>query len=154
ENPQAVEQDDVDLPPGSLTDAGLETAKAFGITASSNGHTVERSRTEAGPAIAPGSRVVVHGIVAQPHLNGQFGTAVEFDEAEGRWKVAMDDGGGKMLRPGNLAACGQADGQSAGFAPAAPAAAPAGGSAADAACGVISPGDLASSWLASGRSRT
>ena len=39
---------------------------------------------------------------AQPQLNGQLGTAVEWDEGEGRWKVMMDDGAGKMLRAANL----------------------------------------------------
>ncbi|CAK0797088.1 unnamed protein product [Prorocentrum cordatum] len=52
-----------------------------------------------------GSRVIVSGIRAQPHLNGQLGTAVEFDSAEERWKVVMDDGSRKMFRPGSLTAC-------------------------------------------------
>ena len=42
------------------------------------------------------------GLKAQQLLNGQLGTAVEWDEGEGRWKVMMDDGSGKLLRAANL----------------------------------------------------
>lgn len=53
-------------------------------------------------SLAPASRVQIIGLRAQPYLNGQLGTVVEWDDAEGRWRLLMDDGCGKMLRPANL----------------------------------------------------
>ncbi|CAE8656835.1 unnamed protein product [Polarella glacialis] len=58
--------------------------------------------TPAGPAVAPGSRVRVGGLQLRPDLNGCIGTAVEWDVAEGRWKVRMDDGSGMMFKSDNL----------------------------------------------------
>jgi len=60
---------------------------------------------EAAEPVAPGARVEVCGMTAQPHLNGQFATVVEWDEGEGRWKVRMDDGTGKILKSVNLILC-------------------------------------------------
>ncbi|CAK0888950.1 unnamed protein product, partial [Prorocentrum cordatum] len=71
-------------------------------------HTPQAGCPESTQAITAGSRVTVCGVRAQPHLNGQFGTAIEFDNAEGRWNVVMDDGSGKLLRPANLTVCGDA----------------------------------------------
>lgn len=61
-----------------------------------------RARVEEAAPIGPGSRVRVFGIKAQPHLNGQCGRVVEWSDAEGRWKVHMDDGSGKALKASNL----------------------------------------------------
>lgn len=54
------------------------------------------------PALCPGHRVRISGLQAQPTLNGQEGVLVEFDDALGRWKVAMEDGSGKALKPQHL----------------------------------------------------
>jgi len=50
----------------------------------------------------PGSRVCVDGLKTQPHLNGQLGTLVEWDDRQERWKVRMDDGSGKMFKIVNM----------------------------------------------------
>lgn len=54
------------------------------------------------PALYAGHRVRISGLQAQPALNGQEGVLVEFDDALGRWKVAMEDGSGKALKPQHL----------------------------------------------------
>merc|ERR1719399_1120828 len=38
-----------------------------------------------------GARVRISGLVARAELNGKQGTLHEFDAAEGRWRVVMDD---------------------------------------------------------------
>lgn len=50
----------------------------------------------------PGQEVRVKGLLARPDLNGQKGTIVELDFYEGRWKVRMQDGTGKLLKTENL----------------------------------------------------
>merc|ERR1719229_1639465 len=50
-------------------------------------------------------RVVVQGLTAQPQLNGQLGTLVEWVDEEGSWRVVMDECIGKMLKPLNLEHC-------------------------------------------------
>ena len=50
---------------------------------------------------APGSRVVVHGIVSKVHLNGQHGVVEFFNESTGRFAVSI--GGTRLaLKPENL----------------------------------------------------
>eukprot|EP00927_Polykrikos_kofoidii_P005184 TRINITY_DN12068_c0_g1_i1.p1 TRINITY_DN12068_c0_g1~~TRINITY_DN12068_c0_g1_i1.p1 ORF type:complete len:1395 (+),score=291.46 TRINITY_DN12068_c0_g1_i1:614-4186(+) len=57
-----------------------------------------------GDPLKPGSRVRVRGLVMRPEMNGHTGSLVGFDEAEGRWRVRMDDGSGKTLRVEHLQA--------------------------------------------------
>lgn len=59
------------------------------------------SNTSGNVAIVAGMRVRVHGLRNNVAVNGREGTAVEFDAAQGRWKIDMDDGSGKMLKPDN-----------------------------------------------------
>lgn len=49
-----------------------------------------------------GTRVFLKGLTQHPHLNGATATLIDFDVAERRWKVHVDDGGLKLLRPQNL----------------------------------------------------
>lgn len=51
---------------------------------------------------AEGDRVRVTGLKTRPDLNGILGSIIEWDDAERRWKVHMDDGSGKMLRTCHL----------------------------------------------------
>jgi hypothetical protein len=44
---------------------------------------LSRSRQSAEAPLL-GSRVVIHGLVAKPELNGRAGTAVSFDDDKGR----------------------------------------------------------------------
>jgi len=46
---------------------------------------------------------------SQPHLNGSLGTVDSWDEGHQRWKVRMDDGSGKILKPTNLQTVGPAE---------------------------------------------
>eukprot|EP00929_Paragymnodinium_shiwhaense_P115200 TRINITY_DN8390_c0_g1_i1.p1 TRINITY_DN8390_c0_g1~~TRINITY_DN8390_c0_g1_i1.p1 ORF type:complete len:1680 (-),score=385.42 TRINITY_DN8390_c0_g1_i1:11-5050(-) len=55
-----------------------------------------------GRELAAGRRVRVVDLIGRPELNGQYGTTVDYIEAEGRWKVRMDDCSGKLLKPINL----------------------------------------------------
>eukprot|EP00929_Paragymnodinium_shiwhaense_P031417 TRINITY_DN17603_c0_g1_i2.p1 TRINITY_DN17603_c0_g1~~TRINITY_DN17603_c0_g1_i2.p1 ORF type:complete len:1200 (+),score=276.52 TRINITY_DN17603_c0_g1_i2:156-3755(+) len=54
--------------------------------------------------ITAGCRVRVVGLASQPELNGCEGIAIEWDAPQGRWRVLMDSGLGKLLRPGQLQA--------------------------------------------------
>jgi len=56
-------------------------------------------------ALSVGDRVRVTGLSARAELNGQMGTLVEELPYEGRWKVNMDDGTGKVFRGTNLESC-------------------------------------------------
>eukprot|EP00971_Amphidinium_carterae_P237558 4715850-Amphidinium_carterae.1 len=49
-----------------------------------------------------GARVTIHSIKAQPDLNGLQGTLLSWVEAEQRWKIRVDNGLGKFLKPDNL----------------------------------------------------
>jgi hypothetical protein len=50
-----------------------------------------------------GRRVVIHGLVAKPELNGRTGTALSFDDDKGRYSVALDDASSSlMIKPCNL----------------------------------------------------
>lgn len=62
--------------------------------------------------LADGMRVVVYGLQARGDLNGQEGTLVEYDYDQGRWRVRMDDGSGKLLRAVNLKPCTELTGSS------------------------------------------
>jgi len=53
-------------------------------------------------SIEPKMRVQVDGLQVRPDLNGSFGTVVEWDDREQRWKVLLDDGTGKLLKESNL----------------------------------------------------
>jgi len=46
--------------------------------------------------------VTIVGIKSQAHLNGCIGIVVDWDAHEGRWKVRMEDGSGKMFKTENL----------------------------------------------------
>ena len=55
------------------------------------------------PALSPGARVRVHGIVAKPELNGQRGVVTGFDASSGRCSVQLEDGRGPYkIKPENL----------------------------------------------------
>merc|ERR1719482_268387 len=56
----------------------------------------------------PGQRVRIAHLQARPELNGLEGTIVQWDVAEERWRIRMDDGTGKMLRAANLEAASAA----------------------------------------------
>lgn len=52
--------------------------------------------------LVPGTRVRVIGIQRCPEYNGREGELVDFDEAEGRWRLLLDDGTRLLLNPDNL----------------------------------------------------
>jgi len=52
--------------------------------------------------LVPDARVRICGLVARGDLNGQEGSLVDFDENDERWRIIMDDGSGKLMRPQNL----------------------------------------------------
>ena len=56
-------------------------------------------------ALTLGDDVVLHGLQAQPELNGIRGLLVNFDEVACRWEVVLADGSSKMLRPEKLQRC-------------------------------------------------
>merc|ERR1719223_2274237 len=62
------------------------------------------SQTALHDALAPGQRVEIVGLQSCPELNGAMGVVVELDAGQGRWKVRMDDGSGKMMKASNLQA--------------------------------------------------
>jgi len=89
--------------------AGAEWGKETGAVQKTVGVSLEAPRGDAGPptassdaSIVPGSSVCVRGLQGRPELNGQVGTVVQWDDSEARWKVRMEDGSGKMLKPANL----------------------------------------------------
>lgn len=49
-----------------------------------------------------GARVRVKGLKQRPELNGKVGTLHSFMEEEGRWKVRLEDGSGRKLKPENI----------------------------------------------------
>jgi hypothetical protein len=51
---------------------------------------------------AIGQPIHVVGLMERPELNGKRGTVIDFHEGDGRWKVRLDDGTGKMLKPTNM----------------------------------------------------
>ena len=60
-------------------------------------------------AVTPllGMRVAINGLVAKPELNGRTGTAVRFDDDEGRYWVELDDTSSScMIKPCNLLPAG------------------------------------------------
>jgi hypothetical protein len=64
---------------------------------------------EAELAVTPllGSRVLIKGLVAKPELNGRTGTAVRFDDDEGRYWVELDDTSSScMIKPCNVLPAG------------------------------------------------
>jgi len=85
-------------------------------------------------------RVRVKGLQARPDLNGCLGSVVEWDAGEGRWKVLMDDGSGKMLRASNLEECKAGASADASAVPAAAATANISSSPDDSARGPFLPG--------------
>jgi hypothetical protein len=67
----------------------------------------EVARAAAPPNILTGKRVVINSIVGKTELNGRTGTAVRFDDAEGRYFVELDVSPGEksssfMIKPCNL----------------------------------------------------
>mmetsp|Transcript_79548 Transcript_79548/g.138016 ORF Transcript_79548/g.138016 Transcript_79548/m.138016 type:complete len:239 (+) Transcript_79548:95-811(+) len=88
----------------------------------------------AAPVAAPpsnelkvGMKVKVCNLQARPELNDLVGVLTEFEEARGRWKVELENGGGaKLFKIANLAPAGPADAAAKAVAtpsrPAAPAA--------------------------------
>lgn len=50
----------------------------------------------------PGERVCIKGFITRHDLNGQLGTLVAWDTEQGRWKVRMDDGSGKVFNVRNF----------------------------------------------------
>lgn len=58
--------------------------------------------------LRPEDRVRIVGLVARSDLNGHEGSLVSHIEAEGRWRVRMDDGSGKTLRAEHLERLGSA----------------------------------------------
>lgn len=54
----------------------------------------------AGPA--PGQLVRIVGLKAMPELNDRCGTLVRYDVDEGRWRVRLSDGSGKLVKESNL----------------------------------------------------
>lgn len=64
-------------------------------------------RLHAAPAVAVdgrsvGQQVTVKGLQSGAHHNGKRGTLVEWDEKDGRWRVALEDGERVSLRPSNF----------------------------------------------------
>lgn len=72
-----------------------------GGAGSSNPEAVASPST-ASAAFHPGDRVRIAGLRSRADLNGQSGEIVEFVVADGRWRVWMDDGTGKSLKPEHL----------------------------------------------------
>lgn len=56
----------------------------------------------ASAVVAPGARAWVHGLQTRPDLNGLEVAVLAWDVAQGRWKVRMGDGTGKLFKPTNL----------------------------------------------------
>jgi len=56
-----------------------------------------------GGKVTVDARVCVVGLTSTPEVNGKMGTVVAWDSKKERWRVRMDDGGGKNLRIANLA---------------------------------------------------
>jgi hypothetical protein len=67
----------------------------------------EAARAAAPPNILTGKRVVINSLVGKTELNGRTGTAVRFDDFEGRYSVELDVSPGEkcssfMIKPCNL----------------------------------------------------
>uniref|UniRef100_A0A6T1ECE3 Uncharacterized protein n=1 Tax=Alexandrium monilatum TaxID=311494 RepID=A0A6T1ECE3_9DINO len=94
------------LRPANLARMGV--AEAGGGSASSADHLEADQRPSANSGerteqgLAAGTRVVVKDLKARPDMNGRHGRLLAYNEAEGRWRVVMDDGSGLSLRPANL----------------------------------------------------
>lgn len=52
--------------------------------------------------VAVDKRVRAVGLLVAEELNGQVGTVKDWDDAQGRWRVIMDDGAGRLFFPDNL----------------------------------------------------
>ena len=50
-----------------------------------------------------GKRVIIHGVVAKPELNGKKGTCISYDAERGRIVVRLDAGDTVSLKPNNVA---------------------------------------------------
>lgn len=64
----------------------------------------EKEEEEEGDGLEEGAKVCIRGLcsAAAKHLNDQVGTLSAFDVAAGRWKVRLEDGGLKAIKPENL----------------------------------------------------
>lgn len=63
------------------------------------------SRDAERPELQSGRRARLIGLKTRADLNGQEGTLVEYAAAESRWRVRMDDGTGKAMKPEHLQLC-------------------------------------------------
>eukprot|EP00933_Yihiella_yeosuensis_P002200 TRINITY_DN10363_c0_g1_i2.p1 TRINITY_DN10363_c0_g1~~TRINITY_DN10363_c0_g1_i2.p1 ORF type:complete len:563 (-),score=132.01 TRINITY_DN10363_c0_g1_i2:931-2619(-) len=52
--------------------------------------------------LCPFTPVRLVGLQSSPELNGKTGTCKIWDSAKSRWLVKLDDGGERLLKPGNL----------------------------------------------------
>eukprot|EP00439_Symbiodinium_sp_Y106_P019268 s541_g2.t1 len=87
-----------------LPQTSLEPMEDWNVPGPTQGSTVRRQppAEEEAPCFGADARVVVQGLQVRPDLNGKLGSVVTWDTAEHRYKVQLDDGTGKMLRPANL----------------------------------------------------
>ncbi|CAE7247135.1 unnamed protein product [Symbiodinium sp. CCMP2592] len=87
-----------------LAQTSLEPMEDWNVPGPTQGSTVRRQppAEEEAPCFGADARVVVQGLQVRPDLNGKLGSVVTWDTAEHRYKVQLDDGTGKMLRPANL----------------------------------------------------
>jgi hypothetical protein len=67
------------------------------------GNAPKRQKASVEPdEIAPGSRVVIHGLVKQQQHNEELGTVQGFDRSAGRYVIELEDGEQLKLKPENL----------------------------------------------------
>jgi len=57
-----------------------------------------------GEGMISGLQVELRGLIGSPELNGFRGLLQAWDSQDERWKVLLEDGIGKMLKPSNLVA--------------------------------------------------
>jgi hypothetical protein len=84
---------------GSL-DVSRISVNSSGMQPSSFDSTAKLSGGSA--KLSAGQAVRVVGLIGRPDLNGKKGTTVTYLAEEGRWKVIMDDGTGKVFSANNL----------------------------------------------------
>ena len=60
------------------------------------------SQAVASESFVAGQKVCVVDLRTRPELNGLVGSIQQWDEENGRWKVRMADGSGKMFKSANL----------------------------------------------------